>query len=173
MGENPVREIIRFFCGQNSISGMGEAVREKVPVTYVVKRGERIRKFIGWKEEVKYDTDEKLHSCDCLGFLNTGKCKHLEFKELLDEFKVDEFIFFGDEIGECRPKDKDQILKIMKELHRTLERHFKFEELEPTDIVPFPADPNLYSCIRFVGKRKSKLLIVGYIHGIMFTVKPV
>lgn len=171
-----VERILSYFGAQNSISSMSEKkaeVAEKPPVTYVIRRGESVRKFVGWKEEAQYLADERLQTCDCPGFVNTGKCKHLEFKGLLDQFRVDELIFFGEHIGECKPKNKDQILQLIGWLGETLKSHFRFGLLDVTELVPNPADPDLFSFVRFEGKRNRNTLIVGYAHGIMFSVKSV
>jgi hypothetical protein len=152
---------------------MNKVTKQSPATTYVVKRGEDVQKFVGWKQEAKYIADEKFQMCDCPGFANAGKCKHLEFKELLNEFGVEELVFFGDEIGKCEPKNKEQITKLTEWLTQRLKEHFQFETLVAKEFVANPANPDLFSFIRFDGTRKKKTLVVGYAHGIMFTVRPV
>jgi hypothetical protein len=151
---------------------MTDTEKVKVPPTYVVHRGKPIDKFDGYAKTDTYMADEDLDCCDCQGFVKTGHCKHLDLKGLLNQFKTDELIFFGKELGDCKAKNERQIQSIATELLPTLLHHFQFDALEVAGFLQNPMDATLYNCIKFRGKRKKNTLIVGYAHGIMFMVEP-
>ena len=146
----------------------------KEPITYVIKRGQPIDKFVGYKKERSYSADENLGICDCIGFNNHTHCKHLNFKQLLDDpnFKCDEMIFFGENIGDCRPKTEAQMEKILLALIEPLDKHFGIVDIDCKPFIKHPAYPNLFSSIQFTGKRKKQTLIVGWASGILFWLRP-
>ena len=146
--------------------------KKNEPITYVIRRGKEIEKFVGYTLERTYVADEVMRACDCMGFMNTTHCKHIEFKRLLDDFNVDEMVFFGETLGDCKPKTEEQMDKIMLDLIETLATHFSIVDIDVTRYIQNPAEPKLFNCIEFTGKRKKPTLIVGYTRGIMFTLKP-
>lgn len=152
---------------------MGEVKTKKPPVTYVVKKGQPIQKFVGYTKERDYVADDSLGVCDCVGFTNHGKCKHMEFRTLLTEFNVDELVFFGDHLGDCIPKSQEQITKyVMEDLWETLSTHLKITDLDIKRFIPNQVDPNVFNCVELSGKRSKPTLIVGYTHGVLVFLKP-
>lgn len=143
-------------------------------ITYVVKRGQPVEKYVGYKKERTYDTNENLGVCDCEGFSHTTHCKHLRFKAMLDEttFKGDEMVFFGENVGDPKPKTENQISDIMLELLEPLEKHFNIVDIDVNRYVATPVNPNLFTAIEFRGKRKKPTQIVGYFKGILFWLRP-
>lgn len=142
------------------------------PVTYVISKGKEIEKYEGYTKTETYMADEEMDVCDCQGFVNTGHCKHLDLKGLLGQFKTDDLIFFGSELGDCKPKTDGQIRTLASDLAAKLLEHFKFEMIALKELVRNPMDQNLYNSVKFTGRRKKNTLIVGYTHGIMFIVEP-
>lgn len=142
------------------------------PVTYVISKGKEIEKYEGYNKANTYMADEDMGVCDCQGFVNTGHCKHIDLKGLLSQFKVDELIFFGSELGDSKPKNEGQIRALASDLLAKLIEHFKFDSLVLKELIRNPMDPTLYNSVKFTGKRKKSTLIVGYVHGIMFIVEP-
>ena len=143
------------------------------PVTYVISKGKKIEKYEGYNKMNTYMADEDMDVCDCQGFVNTGHCKHLDLKGLLKQFKTDELIFFGSDLGDCKPKSEGQIRTLASDLLAKLIERFKFDSLVMKELVRNPMDQTLYNCVKFTGKRKKNTLIVGYTHGVMFIVEPV
>lgn len=142
------------------------------PVTYVISAGKEIEKYEGYTKTETYMADEEMGVCDCQGFVNTGHCKHLDLKGLLPQFKTADLVFFGSELGDCKPKNDGQMRALASDLLAKLLEHFKFEALELKELIRNPMDPTLYNSVKFTGKRKRSTLIVGYAHGIMFIVEP-
>lgn len=142
--------------------------------TYVVKRGQPVEKYVGYKKEAEYSANEQIGVCDCMGFNYRDHCKHLLFKMLLDQFKVDEFVFYGEEFGECKPRVKDEIMVLGEALKGVLRKHFVYDTLELARLIENPIDPHLYNCIEFDGKRKThNVLVLGYYRGIMLVIRPI
>lgn len=143
------------------------------PTSYLIRRGKEIEKYAGYVKRGTYMADENLNACDCSGFTHRGECKHMMFKSLLNEFDVDELIFFGAELGECKPKTGDQISAIAEMLLKELTDHFKFDKLDIEHFIPNPADPDTCNAVEFSGSRSGgkKTLIAGYRSGIMFIVR--
>lgn len=141
------------------------------PITYVISKGKEIEKYEGYTKTETYMADEEMGVCDCQGFVNTGHCKHLDLKGLLQQFKTDDLVFFGSELGDSKPKTDAQIRTLASDLATKLQAHFKFEAIALKELVRNPMDPNLYNCVKFVGRRKRSTLIVGYTHGIMLIVE--
>jgi len=151
-----------------------EQEKPKAPRTYVVKRGQPMEKFSGYEREATYLTDESLGTCDCIGFMQsrTATCKHLILKGLLDHFKVEELVFFGQGLGESRPKPRQKVLDIAKVVEDELRVHFKYESLELKRIIQNLSDPAVFNGFEFDGRRAKTTLVVGYVSGLMFVVKP-
>lgn len=153
---------------------MGKTGEKTGHTTYVVKAGKPISKFVGYTKEKDYLADENLNVCDCEGFTHNAHCKHLELKSWLKQFKIDEMIFFGTEIGESKPKTKEDAKEILCEVDLMLREHFKFEMLHPKGFITNPVDDTLVNCVLFDGLRKKQTpWIVGTRRGIMFIVHPV
>jgi hypothetical protein len=145
---------------------------ESAPTTYVIKRGKPIEKYSGYEKTESYLADENLGACDCIGFSNNAKCKHMEFKGLLNQFTVDELIFFGKDIGECKPMPIEKLSLLIPILEEALKEHFKFSEIDLKEMKTVPTNPSMYSFLVFHGKRDKTVPIVGYMKGVMFLVKP-
>ena len=142
--------------------------------TYVVKRGQPIEKYVGYNKEATYSANEQIGVCDCIGFNHRDHCKHLLFKMLLDQFKVDEFVFYGSEFGECHPRVKEEMIATGAALQEILKKHFKYETLELARLIENPIDTHLYNCIEFDGRRKQhNVLVLGYYKGIMLVIRPI
>jgi hypothetical protein len=151
----------------------GQAEPKTLPTTYVVKRGEPIDKYMGYKKLTSYTANEQLGVCDCISYSYRESCKHLVFKDLLDQFKVNEFVFFGNEIGECRPRTKEDIIKLADSLKEVIKSHFMYDSLELVQLIQNPTNSDLYNSVTFEGVRARNVLVVGYVRGILFRVLPV
>ncbi len=152
---------------------MTKAAQKALPTTYLIRKEREIEKYVGYQKAAAYLADEKFSICNCEGFARNAHCKHLDLKNLLVEFKVDEMVFYGKELGECKPKNSEQIQKLATKLVEVLKSHFFFERIELHELVKTPVSPDLYGCIKFKGYRNKKTLVVGYAQGVMFVVRPV
>jgi hypothetical protein len=145
-----------------------------LPTTYVVRRGEHIDKYLGYNKITTYTANEQLGTCDCISFSYRESCKHLLFKDLLEQFRVDEFVFFGNELGECKPRTKEDIMSLANTLQEVIKDHFKYDDIKLTQLIQNPTNPQFYNSITYEGSRpKNNILVVGYVRGILFRVIPV
>ena len=153
---------------------IASTTKKKVPTVYVVKAGHPVEKYSGYAKVGEYSANERVGVCDCTGFMNRSECKHLVLKSMLQELKVEEFLFFGTSLGECKPKTGEQITKIAEDLTTELTSHFNFESLGVHRFIPAAMVPDRCGAIEFVGKRKGgkDAMIVGYFNGVLFTITP-
>jgi hypothetical protein len=153
---------------------MVRAVSSTPCPTYVVKRGQPVEKYEGYEKVAEYSANEQMGVCDCQGFTHRDHCKHLMFKMLLDQFKVDEFVFYGVEFGECHPRVEKEIMELGTILKEIIQKHFKYDILKLARLIQNPIDPTLYNCIEFDGSRKMhNVLVLGYFRGIMLVIRPI